>query len=161
MKSKLYKILAVLTCIVLLGCEKDFLDINDDPNNPLDVSMDLLLPSTQLDLAGALGTNGGGLSSITESYMHQWVQRSTTLNDYALQGSDFSVTAPWLILYTRAIADMEIIIEKGTTQEAFPYVGIAQVMKAYTYSLMVDVWGDVPYIEAHKADNLLPHYDKG
>jgi hypothetical protein len=161
MKSKFYKILAVFACITLLSCEKDFLDINDDPNNPLDVSLELLLPSTQLDLAGALGTNGGGLSSITETYMHHWVQRSTALNDYALQGSDFSVTAPWLILYTRAIADMEIIIEKGTTQEAFPYVGIAQVMKAYTYSLMVDVWGDIPYTEAHKADNLLPHYDKG
>jgi hypothetical protein len=161
MKSKLYKIIAVFVCVTLLSCEKDFLDINDDPNNPLDVSLELLLPSAQLDLAGALGTNGGGLSSITETYMHHWVQRSTNLNDYALQGSDFSVTAPWLILYTRAIADMQIIIDKGTTQEAFPYVGIAQVMKAYTFSLMVDVWGDIPYSEAHQAGNLLPNYDKG
>jgi hypothetical protein len=161
MKSKLYKIIAAFLCVTLLSCEKDFLDINDDPNNPLDVSLDLLLPSAQLDLAGALGTNGGGLSSITETYMHHWVQRTTSLNDYALQGSDFSVTAPWLILYTRAIADMQIIIDKGGTLEAFPYVGIAQVMKAYSFSLMVDVWGDIPYSEAHQAGNLLPRYDKG
>src|SRR5688500_11139295 len=143
MKSKLYKIFAALACIGLLSCEKDFLDINDDPNNPLDVTLELLLPSTQLDLAGALGTNGGGLSATTVTYMHQWVQRGNTINDYAIQGADFGVTAPWLILYTRSLADLEIIINKGTTQEAFPYVGIAQIMKAYTYSLMVDVWGDV------------------
>lgn len=161
MKLKLYKILAAFFCIGLLSCEKDFLDINDDPNNPLDVSLDLLLPSTQLDMAGALGTNGGGLTATTATYMHQWVQRGNTINDYAIQGSDFGVTAPWLIMYTRALADLEIIIEKGSAQEAYPYVGIAQVMKAYAYSLMVDVWGDVPFSQAHKADNLLPQYDNG
>ncbi len=161
MKSKFNKILAALVCIGLLSCEKDFLDINDDPNNPLDVSLELLLPSAQLDLAGALGTSGGGLSTNTVTYMHQWVQRRNTQNDYAIQGGDFGVTAPWLILYTRALADTEIIIQKGTTQEAFPYLGIAQIMKAYAYSLMVDTWGDVPFSQAHKADVLLPAYDKG
>ena len=161
MKSKLYKILAAFVCITLLSCEKDFLDINDDPNNPQDVSLELLLPSTQLDLAGALGTNTGGLSYFTSVYMHYWVDRRTSANDYAIQGSDFGVTAPWLVLYTRALADTEIIIEKATEQEAFPYLGIAQITKAYAYSLMVDMWGDVPFSEAHKEDNFLPHYDKG
>lgn len=161
MKSKFYKILAVFACIGLLSCEKDFLDINDDPNNPLDVSLELLLPSTQLDLAGALGTSGGGLSRVTSIYMHHWVERRPTLNDYALTGGDFGVTAPWLVLYTRTLADIEIMIQKGTELEAHPYVGIAQIMKAYAYSLMVDTWGDVPFSQAHKADNYLPVYDKG
>ena len=161
MKFKLYKLLAAFACIGLLSCEKDFLDINDDPNNPLDVQMDLLLPSAQLDLAGSLGTSGGGLSAITSTYMHQWVQRGNTISDYAIQESDFGVTAPWLVLYTRTLADIEIIVEKGSALQAYPYVGIAQIMKAYTYSLMVDVWGDVPFSQAHKADNLLPAYDKG
>ncbi|WP_276370264.1 SusD/RagB family nutrient-binding outer membrane lipoprotein [Chryseolinea sp. H1M3-3] len=161
MKSKLYKILAVFACIGLLSCEKDFLDINDDPNNPLDVSLELLLPSTQLDMAGALGTSGGGLSRVTSIYMHHWVERRPTLNDYALSGSDFGVTAPWLVLYTRTLADIEIIIQKANEVEAFPYLGIAQIMKAYAYSLMVDTWGDVPFSEAHKAGNLTPAYDRG
>ena len=161
MKSKFYKILAALTCVILLSCEKDFLDINDDPNNPLDVSLELLLPSTQLDLAGALGSNGGGLSYISTIYMSQWVERRPTTNDYAIQGADFGNTAPWLVLYTRALADMEIIIKKGTELQAYPYVGISQVMKAYAYSLMVDIWADIPFSEAHKADILLPVYDKG
>jgi hypothetical protein len=161
MKSKFYKIIAVLACVTLLSCEKDFLDINDDPNNPLDVSLELLLPSTQLDLAGALGSNGGGLSYISTIYMSQWVERRPTTNDYAIQGADFGNTAPWLVLYTRALADMEIIIKKGTELQAYPYVGISQVMKAYAYSLMVDIWADVPFSEAHKADILLPVYDKG
>lgn len=161
MKSKFYKILAAFACIGLLSCEKDFLDINDDPNNPLDVSLELLLPSAQLDVASALGTGGGGLSRITSIYMHQLVERRNTLSDYAIQGSDFGVTAPWLVLYTRGLADIEIIIQKGNELEAYPYVGVAQIMKAYTYSLMVDVWGDIPFSQAHKADILAPAYDRG
>lgn len=161
MKSKFYKILAVSACVTLLSCEKDFLDINEDPNNPTDVSLELLLPSVQLDLAGALGTNGGGLSRVTTIYMGQWVERRPTMNDYAIQGADFGNTAPWLVLYTRALADIEIIIQKGTDLEAYPYVGMCQVMKAYAYSLMVDTWSDVPFSEAHKKDILLPVYDNG
>lgn len=160
MKLK-YKIFALLTLITMVSCEKNFLDINDDPNNPLDVSLDLLLPSVQLDMAGALGTNGGGLSQITMSYMHQTVQRSNQ-NDYGIQGVDFGVSAPWLTMYTRSLADIETIIKKSESVEAFPYLGIAQILKAYQYSIMVDVWGDVPFTEANKApDILLPKYDEG
>lgn len=160
MKLNINKILIVLATFTLLSCEKDFLDINDDPNNPLDASLELLLPSTQLDMAGGLGTSAGGMSQITMSYMHQTVQRSSGQNDYAIQGVDFGVTAPWLTLYSRSLADLEIIIRKGEEQEAFPYLGIAQIMKAYIYSILVDVYGDVPFSEAHKAPEiLLPKYD--
>jgi hypothetical protein len=161
MKLKSYKIAAVFACMTLISCEKDFLDINDDPSNPLDASLELLLPSVQLDMAGSLGTSAGGLSQITSTYMHQIVQRSNQ-NDYGVQGTDGGVQSPWLILYTRALDDNESIIKKATELEAWPYVGIAQAMKAYSYSLMVDVWGDVPYSEAHKAPEiLLPKYDLG
>ncbi|HEY9047066.1 MAG TPA: SusD/RagB family nutrient-binding outer membrane lipoprotein [Ohtaekwangia sp.] len=161
MKLKVYKIAAALACFTMLSCEKHFLDINDDPSNPLDVSLELLLPSVQLDMAGSLGTSTAGLSQITSTYMHQIVQRSNQ-NDYGVQGTDGGVQSPWLILYTRALADNESIIKKATEQEAWPYLGIAQAMKAYSYSLMVDVWGDVPYSEAHKSPEiLLPKYDKG
>jgi hypothetical protein len=161
MKSKLYKVVAAFLCFGMLSCESDFLDINEDPNNPTDVSLELLLPSAQLDLAGTMGTNGGGLSYITTVYMSQWVERRPTTNDYAIQGANFGNTAPWLVLYTRALADIEIIIQKGTELEAYPYVGISQIMKAFAYSIMVDIWADVPFSEAHKPDILLPNYDNG
>jgi hypothetical protein len=162
MKLNLNKVVIVFAAIIFMSCEKDFLDINDDPNNPLDASLELLLPSAQLDMAGAMGTASGGLSQITMSYMHQTVQRSSGQNDYAIQGVDFGVTAPWLTIYSRSLADIEIIIRKSEEQEAFPYLGIAQIMKAYIYSILVDVYGDVPFSEAHKAPEiLLPKYDQG
>ena len=65
MSFRFHKIIAAFACLTLLSCEKDFLDINDDPSNPLDVSLELLLPSVQLDMAGSLGTSTAGLSQIT------------------------------------------------------------------------------------------------
>ena len=47
MKSKFYKILAAFACITLLSCEKDFLDINDDPNNPF---LNLVVNGTEEDV---------------------------------------------------------------------------------------------------------------
>ena len=145
-----------------MSCEKDFLDINDDPNNPLDVSLDLLLPSAQLDLAGALGYKWRRTlfrHGVVYASMGPTKQRRSMTMPFrevtflSQRHGSFYIRGPLPIWKSS--------LTKGTTQEAFPYVGIAQIMKAYTYSLMVDVWGDVPFSEAHKADNLLPHYDKG
>src|SRR5690606_27985339 len=106
-------------------------------------------------------TSGGGLSRVTSIYMHHWVERRNTLSDYALTGSDFGVTAPWLVLYTRALADIEIMINKGTEVKAYPYVGIGKIMKAYAYSLMVDIWADIPFSESHNAEYPSPAYERG
>ena len=54
--------------IILLGrCN---LDINVDPNNPTDVPVNQILTAVEVDLAGALGTNIGGLSGYTGALVH-------------------------------------------------------------------------------------------
>jgi len=41
------------------------------------------------------------------------------------------------------------------------YAGIGKVYKAYVYSQMVDVFGDVPFSEACVAGNYNPAFDEG
>lgn len=140
----------------------EFLDINDDPNNPLEAANSLLLPSAQVDIVGAFGMSTGGLSQITSSYVHQIVQRGTDVNDYGIAGGDFGVITPWNVMYTRALKDIQIIIDQGTETGEMHYVAIAQILKAYSMSIMVDVYGDVPYFEAFLgSENLQPTYDDG
>jgi hypothetical protein len=146
----------------LVGSCDSFLNINEDPNNPTTAPLNQLLPSVQVDIAGALGFSPGGLSQITTSYMHQTVQRGFNINDYGITGQDFGVQTPWNILYPLALQDIEIIIANGTSSGAFAYVGVAQILKAYTYSIMVDVWGDIPFSEANKGPAILnPKFDLG
>lgn len=161
MKSKYLKIAVFLGVFSLVGC-KDFFDINRDPNNPTDVPLNQLLPSVQVDAAGALGINSGGLSQIATTYVHQTVQRGTTINDYAVVGDDFGVATPWTVFYTRALQDIEEILVKAGETDATHYTGVAKIMKAYFYSILVDVYGDVPFSEACNANEFPnPKYDLG
>lgn len=154
-------LLLVSMLVILTSCD-DFLNINDDPNNPTTAAVSLLLPSVQVDMAGSLGNSIGGLSAIPQAYMHQMFQRGTTEGDYGVNGSDFEVITPWTIMYTRAFNDIEQIINQGKVIEAWSHVGVAQTLKAYGFSLMVDMYGDVPYTEAFQGSiNPSPKYDDG
>jgi len=151
----------IIAGLSVLSCD-DFFNINTDPNNPTDVPLRQLLPQTQIDGAGALGLNSGGLSQIASTYIHQIVQRGVSINDYGVVGDDFGVITPWNVLYSYALQDIEEIIRKGTESEAMHYVGIAKIMKAYYYSILVDVYADVPFSEANQALEFPnPKYDNG
>jgi hypothetical protein len=147
--------------LVLPGCN-DWLDINEDPNFPVEVPLNQVLPTIQVDIAGAIGMTTGGLSHFTSLYTHQITERGTSQNDYAFNGSDFGVSIPWALSYPRALTDIQKVIEEGTELEAWHYVGVAQILKAYIFSVLVDMYGDVPYFEANLgAEQPFPPYDDG
>lgn len=150
--------------VMLSGCEK-WLDINEDPNNPTEVPVSQLLTAVEIDLAGSLGSSVGGLSGYTSATVHHMFQRGNTAQFYDLQGTDFEVITPWNIMYQRLLTGVRQIIDLGTASEGnedWHYVGISQIMKAYTFSLLVDIWGDVPYTESNQGAELrAPNYDNG
>lgn len=150
----------LIPAFFIAGCA-DFLDINTDPNNPLDSDLKLVLPVAQATIAEALGNGSGGMSDLTSQLVHQMVQR-TTSNFYFIGGTEFNISNAWPNLFSGALMDLNVMIEKATAQESWHYLGIAQVLKAYSYSIAVDLWGDVPYFDFGKGtDNPFPGYDEG
>jgi hypothetical protein len=55
--------------------------------------------------------------------------------------------------------DLRVLIDLGTETDNMAYAGIAKILKAYTYSLIVDLWGDVPYFEAATPGIIHPVFD--
>ena len=162
MKSRRYNYIlaALVLCFAFSSCS-DYLDINRDPNNPTDVSLALLLPYAEASIVGAVDNTAGGLSSHTQTVMGQYTQRGF-LNDYGLQPNDFAIIISWAQFYTEALTDLNLLIAKGTEEESWHYVGIAQVLEAYMFSVAVDLWGDVPFSEAGLgSENPFPNYDSG
>jgi hypothetical protein len=93
--------------------------------------------------------------------MHQFTQRGL-MSDYGLQPNDFPIQIGWSQIYTEALTDLNLLISKGTEQESWHYVGIAQVLEAYAFSVAVDLWGEVPFSEAALgSENPFPIYDSG
>lgn len=134
-------------------------DINISPNDPKDVSMDLLLPAAQGQLAFTLG---GDLGRYTSIYMQQNAgvdRQHSGYDSYNLSGSD--VDNAWQYnLYAGAMQDFSLIIKKAAELNSPNYAGVAKVLMAIALGNTTDLWGDVPYSEAFLgAANLKPKYD--
>ena len=162
MKKSLIKSLGLSSLMLVSFSCGDFLDINQDPNNATDASLEQLLPSTQLSIGSVFGgqhTDGSG--SINED-PSIFVQHYYTLSPsrFDIAASDYD--ANWRDVYREALKDIEEIVAKGTEEERWVHVGIAQVEKAFIFSTFVDLWGDVPYSEALLGqENLGAAFDNG
>jgi hypothetical protein len=160
--------------IFLASCTKDFLDINVDPNSPTSIEPSKLLPEVQKTLGDALSMDeqNGGLSEILAVYTHQMSTREEP-DQYGIIGTDVNLATSWTKLLSATpnpgavapvygvLQNLEDIIKNGTAAGNLRYVGIAKVLKAYTFSVLVDVFGDVPFSEANKLKEgiIYPKFD--
>ena len=156
LKSKNYYLFFALLLLVVSSCEITDLDINTYPNNASEASLNLLLTSAQFE---GVNTFAGGLNDATMGF--QGI--NTSNDDFNFTNASWNGT--WNFLYSGPLKDLEEIIS-GADPEVNPnYLGIAQIMKAYYFTTMVDLWGDVPYSEAFKgnAEETItePVYDSG
>lgn len=144
---KFLKIPVALTALGVLlattGC-KDFFNINADPINPTSARNQDLLPVAQANMALNLGWGAGNLSQITGTLTAQLA--SGRIGAYSLDGN--TAGNPWAGLYTDCLINNEQIITQATAAGQPGYLGIAQLQKAFVFSHMVDLWGNIPYSEA-------------
>jgi len=149
---------ALFLIFTITSCDLFDLDINTDPNNPVAVTPDLLLPSVMLNASTTLA---GGLNSNT----HGFVGAIASADAFELSVTSYVGT--WQAFYTGSLKDLDEVIKFTEQAGNLPgYLGIAQVLKAYYFSTMVDLWGDVPYFNAFNANNTAapernPVYDSG
>lgn len=145
--------LVVAMLFTVSSCDLFDLDVNTDPNNPSQASLELLL--TDIMLEGS-ATFAGGLNNATSGFMAQ----TTSTDDHNMNNGSWNGT--WNFLYSRPLNDLERLIVAATEQGNNPhYLAVGQILKAYYFSLVVDLWGDVPYFTAFKGDqgDKTPGYD--
>ncbi len=145
-KIKILYLLGAVLFISATGCKK-YLDVNKNLNDPTKVPVAILLTGAELQIGQALA-NSDALSQGLAVYMHQMTTREEQDN-YDMKGNDFVIESSWAKLHA-ALADLEIVAEQGTAETRFKYAGIAKVLRAYVFSQMVDVWGDIPFSEFNK-----------
>lgn len=153
-------IIPVFAALILLeitgsGCKK-FLDVNKNVNDPTPASVPLsfVLSAAERNLANNLAL-GSGLGNTMAVYTHQQTGR-VGADRYGAGESG------WNGLYG-VVTNLNVIINRGKTENRLVYAGIAKILKAYTFSMIVDVWGDAPFSEYDRFEEgfTQPKFDKG
>ncbi|RYE19416.1 MAG: SusD/RagB family nutrient-binding outer membrane lipoprotein, partial [Sphingobacteriaceae bacterium] len=161
MKNITKKILVAgsLTVILFGGCKKTWLDINNNPNLPVDASID---PSTLL--GGALLTTATNVTTGYQFLSHWFgflntssgVSPNADEQSYNISNS-FSNAFGTILDNNFDYNQMQV---KADASGMTFYSGIAKVMKSLNYARMVDLYGDIPYSQTFNAPaNLTPKYD--
>jgi len=153
-------ILILLPLLILFGCKKSFLDINQNPNQPTTVTPNVVLSAALAGSASNLGTdylkvnNLMGFWSRSGNYVPDAQTESYNIpNDYT--------DAEWANLYN-TLNRYDYIEKQGHLNNQPFYVGVAKTMKALHFSTLVDIYNDVPYSAAFDvAGNVQPKYDHG
>jgi hypothetical protein len=148
----------LLALLIFSGCE-NWLDVNEDLNQPTVGRVDLLLPSAQIHMFTYLsGYQGASVGATIGTVMHQV---KATGNSYNVTPTDHSINESWDAIYS-GLQDVEEVIRIGKADDQLKYVGVAKLLKAYNYSLLVDLWGDVPFSEATSMPAIqYPSFEKG
>jgi Starch-binding associating with outer membrane/Susd and RagB outer membrane lipoprotein len=146
-------VLATVTILLVGSCSLNELDINKDPNNPLEAAQDLVLTRIQVDIA----SNFAGIEGDLETYVG--LIGTQGLSRFELTNASYNGT--WGNIYTEIAKDIDGLIQSATTNNSFRFLGVAKILKAYTYGTMVDLFGDVPYKESASGEKkiLNPVFD--
>ncbi|MGV3593730.1 MAG: SusD/RagB family nutrient-binding outer membrane lipoprotein [Sediminibacterium sp.] len=159
MIQSLNKYISVFILMVLLSsCAKDFESLNTDPNRPKEVNPGVMLGQLQYRFV---------TSSITaaRNFTHELMQVDAPRASPGGVGLHRYVVNPgagvWTNFYNYLI-DVEDIYAISDKLNEPNYKAIALIYKAWSYSILTDLYGDVPFSEASKATEgkFQPAFDK-
>ena len=160
-------IIIFIAVFVVASCSDNLEGLNENIKDPTSVSGESLFASAQKQLVDQMVTPNVNLNN-TKLWVQYW--QETTYTD---ESNYDQTTRPiperhWRALYKDVLKDLNeaaIVIEATT----YPIDGalkpnklaVIEILQVYTYSVLVETFGNIPYSEALDANNLLPAYDNG
>jgi len=162
MKKYLRIFAMVALCSLSLASCESFLDINKNPNYPSEATCETLLPSVCATTVVQLGYNGEVMGIMFNQYCTQGnsTNQYNSLVNYTLTASSY--TGFWSNAYGNTLPDLRILEKMAEEKGYWNYWLIAKVIEAYNWSLLIDLYEDIPFTEALNADEFpYPNYDNG
>ena len=157
------KLIAIVFVLTATSCN-EFFDINDDPNNPTDASIDLILPGAQTSVMVTFGGSYHNLGGFWAQYYTQAPDAGQyeEFDEYNTTADEFD--REWQEIYAGGLNDLQIIRDKATESGDNGYYLIATLLQSYTFQMLADLYNDIPFSEAlggATSGNLNPAFDNG
>lgn len=136
----------ILSIIFTWACTNDFEEINQNPNGPTKVPAALLIPAqlerTQDELYSTF--TGGDMGNC-------WAQlwSKVQYNDEARYNPRGSIiNRIWNNFYAGSLMDGKVMLEIATEEGNENLQGVAKVLMTYNFSILTDMYGDIPFTDA-------------
>lgn len=159
----------------MTSCVNDGVDFNENKDSAYNVPAETLFANSQKALADQLtspSVNEGAIFRYFPQYLA--ATQYTTESRYRISSRSLADTH-WRILYATVLGGLESTKSIIPTEVAPPGVSASQfqseqknklaiidIFQVYTYQILVDSFGDIPYTEAlSPSTNVLPKYDAG
>ncbi len=139
------------------GCD-DYLDVNEDPNNPLleQVSPDLMLAASQSVPAGTLAVTMNQLGNLMSGAWggNVLVTAGPFDDEFRYNVTSTFYNGIWDNLMART-ANYSNIINYESEADYTNHKAIAKILRAFYSQYLVDIYGDIPYFQRHQFTQLL------
>lgn len=150
----LLKNISLLLVIFILAACEQYEDLNTNPNEPTNVSADVLLP-------GAIRT--GVNASVDASFLVGNVAAQLSAKTLRLEVDAYTWNAfpkYWEAWY-ESLSDVRSIEKIALEQGSDNLEGVAVVLRSWVIATLTNAYGDIPYSEAIRGDesNFTPIYD--
>lgn len=161
-KIKYLKGILFAGILLFSSCSESFFDINTDPSNPATATPNLVLPS---GISGSAFVMGGYYQALGSYWSQQYAQAPAATQwaeweSYNLTDDDLD--RQFTSLYSGALLDLQFVKEKAASTSDWSYYAIAELMQAYDFQVLADLYDQIPFREALKGAAVLqPHYDSG
>lgn len=161
MKKYIYHILIVAT-VFISSCSEGFFNINEDPNNPGNVGNEFVLTG---GIAGSSYVLGGYYQALGGFWSQHYAQSTgasqwATWEEFSIDESDFD--RQFTTLYSGALMDLQVVKDRALASSDWSYYLIATLVQSYTFSVLADLYDEIPFSEALVGTSkLTPKYEKG
>lgn len=153
-----------ISTVLMVGCTENFVDLNTDIKNPSEVPAGTLFANSTVSLFNFMTSTSVNVNNF-RLWSQQWAQ--TTYPDesnYILRERDVNGNT-WNTLYATVIKDAKEAIniiaadEVISPEDKATSTAIAEIIEIFAFSVLVDIFGDIPYTQALSIDKLTPAYD--
>jgi len=156
-KIKYISLLSIMVIVLFTGCE-DWLDINTDPNNPSEINIQQVLPGALSDVGDYLSIGYSNVGYVCGVYTFQ-ISTREHYDQYGIVANSFANRTYWNSFFAGPLKDLNVLIEQATEGDNMQYAGIGKILKAFVFSQIVDIWGDVPFSQFDNKEYIAPVFD--
>jgi hypothetical protein len=157
MKKSIYIICLVMLVAGMTGCKK-YLDINSDPASPNVPSLAALLSPAQAVMSRTLVFDGRATGAFTQFWSNTGVQETNDIHN-ANQGGSGAGNQGWRDVYQLQGPAIDLIIQQGSKNEQWDYVGVAFALRAWGFQHLTDMHSDIVFRQAWEPNRVYFDYD--